>query len=698
MKKLRLGIAFLLLVGCSQFATAQIDEAQNKSQTIEQRIEIIAEINEDADIDYTTLFDELSYFYEHPIELNNTDLEELQQLYLLSDFQINALLDHIEKNGKLITIYELQSIDGFDVSTIQNIMPFVKVNRDFNAPSITFKDMMKEGNHELFLRFTRILEDQEGYAPIEDSVLAESPNRRYLGDPNKLYARYRFKFRQNVSWGFTAEKDQGEEFFTGSQQNGFDFYSAHLFLRDFGKLKSVALGDYHVQFGQGLTFWSGLAFGKSADVMGIKRNPLGLRPYASVDENLFMRGAATTIALGKWEFTAFYSNKNIDANISDADTLDNNQLVVTSFQNSGFHSTPGELFDKDAIEETYYGGNISYKTRRLSVGITAAHGTYGGNVERGLSFYNQFEYNGADNTVMGLDYSYLKGNFNFFGEFSRSSNGGMAYMNGVLISLDPKIAVSILHRNYGRDYQSVHSNALAESSRPVNEKGLLMGVTAKPHKHLTFSTYFDRFEFPWMRFQADAPSHGYEYLAQVNYKPSKKMEMYFRVRKRIRPRNTPLDIPDIDFVATRDQVSYRYNISYKLSDAISFRNRVEYTEFKLTGQGVEKGFLIYQDINYKPLSSPWSINFRYALFEMESYDARIYAYESDVLYAFSIPAYYNRGTRMYLTLRYKIRRGIDLWLRYAQWFYNDRDVIGSGLTEINGNTRSEVKAQLRFRF
>ena len=59
---------------------------------------------------------------------------------------------------------------------------------------------------------------------------------------------------------FTGEKDAGEEFFQGSQKNGFDFYSAHLFVQGFGTIKQLAIGDFQAQFGQGLTFWSGLAF------------------------------------------------------------------------------------------------------------------------------------------------------------------------------------------------------------------------------------------------------------------------------------------------------------------------------------------------------------------------------------------------------------------------------------------------------
>ena len=69
-----------------------------------------------------------------------------------------------------------------------------------------------------------------------------------------------------------------------------------------------------------------------------------------------------------------------------------------------------------------------------------------------------------------------------------------------------------------------------------------------------------------------------------------------------------------------------------------------------------------------------------------------------MLYSFSIPAYSNRGTRTYLTARYQFRKGIDLWIRYAITYYENLDVISSGLEEIQGNHKSDVKIQVRYSF
>lgn len=266
------------------------------------------------------------------------------------------------------------------------------------------------------------------------------------------------------------------------------------------------------------------------------------------------------------------------------------------------------------------------------------------------------------------------------------------------MSLDPKVALIIMHRNYGRDYQSLISSAVSESSRNVNEQGIYTGITLNPVSKINIAAYYDKFIFPWMRYQTDAPSHGSDFLAQVNYTPTRKIDMYARIRQRDKFKNTTEDIDDIDFIVGTQQTNYRYNVSYSISPSIRLRNRVDLISYSIGDNDPEKGYLVYQDIMYKALSSPVSFSFRYALFDTDSYNARLYTYESDVLYAFSIPAFYSRGTRTYLVVRYTPKKNIDIWVRYAQTFYNNKNVIGSGLEEIQGNTRSELKAQVRFRF
>ena len=680
---------------------SQKNSELEKNEIIETRIEYLS--GEDEDLDYTTIFDNLYYYFDHPINLNQVNqLDKLLDLSLVNTIQLNDLKRHIEEEGKLISIFELQAIPTFDMQTIRNIEPFVKVSRDFDDPSITIKEIFKYSKSEVYVRNIRELQKQEGFSPIDDAELEENPNKRYLGSPDKLFFRYRFKYQNKISVSFLGEKDQGEEFFKGSQKQGFDFYSGHFFIKGFGKFKALAIGDYHAQFGQGLTIWTGQAFGKSADgINGIKRNAYGLKPYAAVDENNFLRGAATTLSLGKFEVTGFVSRKKIDANIVQ-DTIEEGQdIAFSSFQASGFHRTPGELDDKDAVGEFITGGRAAYVGKRLTIGTQGIYSRYDGVFDRNLQIYNQFDFSNSQNSVFGADYDYVYKNFNFFGEVSRSQNGGVAYINGVLIALDPRLSFTITHRSYDKDFQNLSANALAEGSRPINEKGIYMGMSSVLGNGFTLTGYYDKFRFPWLRFQTDNIStNGYEALAQLHYKPKRGTTMYFRIRSQNKPINdfASDEIERIRPTVDQLQVNYRFNITYKVSDNWSLRNRAEVINYTRGDADREDGYLIYQDVIYKPMGKPYSFSGRYALFQTDSYNSRIYAYENDVLYYFYIPAYYRTGSRFYLTARYKYRKTFDFWIRYGVWQYRNEESILSGLSEIQGNIRSDLKLVFRYLF
>lgn len=707
-------------------ATAQVDGVPR--DLIEQRIEDVMEmLGDDAEVDLTTLFDVLTDRYLDPIDLNHTDPTELNQLLLLSDVQVSALIDHIRRNGKLLSIYELQTIAGWDLRTIELVRPFVTVRDDAVRSTASLKTILQRGGHELFIRSMLTLEQRRGqmdrpafgtrYSPangaplpdFDDPAVMDSlrrDNRVYLGSPYKLYSRYRFRYRHQISLGVTMEKDEGEEFFQGSQPQGFDFYSAHFFLRDMGRLKALALGDYQAQFGQGLVFWNGLGFGgKSSFTMNVKRNATGLMPYTSVNENLFMRGAAATYAVARHvELTGFYSQKGLDANISSVpagnDSLDTiePEVVFSSFQEDGFHRTQREVDRKRSVDERIMGGHLRYSRPGLGIGATAAHVAYGADLVRDLREYNQFEFQGRSNTTMGIDWNALYRNLTFYGEAARSANGGTAWNSGLLMALDKRVSMSLVYRDYARDYQNLYSVAFGEGINPWNQRGLYTGVEIRANRRWTINAFMDRWRHQWLRYQVDAPSTGTDWMLQVNWRPQRGTELYARVRHRVRPRNTAEAVELIRPVVDMEQTNYRVNASYKVSPSVSLRTRVETVDYQRGTADLQHGFLIYQDIVHRPVRSPVELTLRFALFETASYDARIYAYENDMIGVFSSPAYYGRGMRWYAMVRATPMRRVDLWVRYGAWIYQDRDVIGSGLQEISGNVRSDVKVQLRWRF
>ena len=707
-----------LLFSFSFSLRAQDTTSVQSENELKDKIENIGGETED-DVDFTNLLEHFDYLKQHPLNVNSATRDELEQLGLLDEFRINSLFDHIHRHGKLLAIYELQSINGYDLETIYKILPYVRISNTFSTETFSPKDVFLEGKSYVLVRGQVLFQKASAYTPPSDSVVITNLNSLYLGSPFKEYIKYRFNFRDNISFGITGEKDAGEVFFRQKVDSrnhldslqdsiltkfhlynkGFDFFSAHLFYKSTGLIRAIALGDYELQYGQGLCMWSGLSFRKSADVMNIRRNTSGIKPYTSVNENLFMRGAATAVGYKNIQADVFFSQHKIDGNVTVMDSTDDEALQVSSFETSGYHRTPAELEDRDAVKLSLYGSHLAYKTKKINIGATAVKSLYSVDLVKASSPYNYFDFAGNENSNLGIDYSFYIKNMSFFGEAASSESGGKAFVNGFLVSLDQFISVGAVHRNYEKDYHGLVSNGFSETAGTKNEKGTYLSVNAKPVRGVTLDGYYDIFSYPWLKYQVDAPSGGYDYLTQITFSPSKKTQLYVRYTEKLKQENAPSGSGEITnpLVSVKKQ-KIRLNVDYSLSASFSFDNRIELVTYKKDGLPASNGFLIYQDVDYKIPKSPVSFSFRYALFDTDDYNSNIYAYENDVLYAYSIVSYYYRGSRFYMTSHIKIKRGIDFWLRYGQTALTNKQTIGSGYDVIQGNVRSEIKVQMRFTF
>src|SRR3989338_7095051 len=678
--------------------SAQCSWAQEKSVIIQQRVEFISEQLESESIDLTNIIEQLNYFFDHPLNLNSATLEELQSIGLLSDVQINDVLLHRKLFGKYISIYELQSLAYWDISTIQLALPFIRVDDKLDQIHVGLKEAFQQGKFEAYFRYQRILEDKSGYDDVSDSVLQNS-NSYYHGNADRYYTRLRFSYQNNMSIGVTGEKDPGEEFFRGTQKQGFDFYSAHAFYKGGKYLRSVALGDYQVQVGQGLNIWTGYAFGKTADASNVKKSANPLRPYTSVDEARFLRGAAVQLGVGNFSLLAFGSYKKVDGNVAIADSLYQEDAIVESINLGGFHRTNTEIGRKHSLGEIVTGANLQYSIRSLQVGVAGVYQGYESSFIKDTVPYNQYDFRGKSTTGLSADYSWVLRNFNFFGEFSMSSHSkGFAMLNGVLFSPDSRASMSILYRHYSKDYTTFYNNALSEGSRTQNETGLYTGLRLQLAPFLTVNTYVDIFRFPWLKYQVDGPSQGHEILVQPSYKPNKKLEIYARFREQLRQKNSRLSDGTVTELEDVTQRNYRLNISYQVTEGVQLKSRIEFVTLDRVSSGHEKGVSFTQDIVVRPKSWPCDIALRYALFDTDSYDSRIYTYENNALYVFSSPSYYYQGSRAYAMVRWSFLRHFDLWVRYGISIFSDRTTQGSGAEEINGNTKTDLTVQLRLKF
>lgn len=663
-------------------------KAQDPDLLIEKILEDIAESREE-EIDLEELSERLNYYKKFPININKTNREQLRELYFLSPIQIDQLLNHIKDTGSILEIYELQSIEGFNLETAKLLSLFCIIKPKNEFENFSVRNMFKNGKSDLMLRYGRGIELQRGF-----TIPKDSDKSRYLGPPDKMYTRYRFYFQNNIQFSLNIEKDAGEYFWNTSGQNkGPDFISTSLYLRNLSSIEKLVIGDYSLQFGQGITLWSGLAFGKGTDIISTVKQDLGLRPYTSFTEYSFFRGIAAQTTIKKLKITPFFSTKFVDAS-TDIDHEGN--LLVNNLQYTGLHRTPNELQNKNAIRQTVAGSHIELDHKWANIGFTFYHTGFNNNFSQSDLLYKRFSFTGSSLINSGINYSKTYKNFYFFGEASRSIPGGFAFLNGVLSSLSNKLSLIVLHRNYNKDFHNFFSQAIGENTRTENEKGLYSGFNYQVNKHYEFSFYADAFKFPWLKFGVDAPSKGYDIQGQFNYTPSKQLKVQLKYRLKEKEQNI-LDIKTNALEYYRRQ-NYRLEIQYQIRPEMTLKNRAEVSQYKTSSTANRFGFLAFQDITYSKKRARLSGNIRYVIFDTDGYDTRIYTYENDVLFGYSIPGFQNKGIRFYLNTRYKVNKKIDLWMKYSLTRYRDTELIGSGLDEIAGNRKSDIRLQLRYLF
>lgn len=695
-------IILALFLTLNHWVIAQkVDTLRNINlELITDQLENIAQ-SSDISFDYNDLVDDYLNLIANPININSKNISTLRNLYLINDNQYNNLLKYIKTFGPLFSIYELTSISGFTDETIINLKPYITVKpNEYNKPDKP-ADIAKYGRHQLILRYDQILEARNGYQLPPDSAIAH-PGSVYLGNPQHYYLRYSFNYKNKYRAGVTMDKDAGEVLFKGHLSdsikklvgnkinNGYDFLSAYAYMENLGNVKKVVIGDYHLEFGQGLTLWSGLSFGKSAEATNLSRYGKGIRPNTSANENRFLRGGAASFGLKNILFTIWYSNNNIDGNLSEL--AYNNQEDITSIIETGMHRTINELYDKKTLNVQLIGGNIHYSGGWFQAGATAFKTKLDKPITLSDEMYKLFRFSGDNLLNYGCDVTATFQKISIFSEISASSNGGIAHITGINTYLNDRFTMSVVHHNYNKDYHNLYNNPFSETSAISNERGIYIGFKSLVSRKVSLSGYVDYFKFPWLKYHVDSPSHGSDILCQANITPSINYFGYFRFRYK----NTQENFSDVNRYMTEieniNRHEFRFFISYKVTDFITFKDRADVILFsnKLVN---ENGYLMYHDALLRSPNIPVDATLRFALFSTDSYNSRIYTYENDVLYAFSVPSYFNNGMRWYLMIKYKLSKNITIWVRYSATKYFNKNTIGSGNDIIEGNRKSEFKAQ-----
>ncbi len=266
----------------------------------------------------------------------------------------------------------------------------------------------------------------------------------------------------------------------------------------------------------------------------------------------------------------------------------------------------------------------------------------------------------------------------------------MAVVDGLRFNLSV-FSVSMLYRRYDKRYTSLYSGGFGEYSNTSNEEGFYAGVNISPVKNLKLNLYYDWFRFFSPRYRASLPASGRECLAELSYTHGQ-FEHLFYVKQEEKPEDAK---PELSVPRTKRD--FRYQFNYVCSKQWELRTRCSFSQHRKAGAR-ERGYMVYQDVIYSTRKEKFKVQFRIARFDIDSYDARIYAYENNVLYGYSFPAFMDKGWRTYLNCYWKPSGRVTCYLKSGFSIYPDKETLSSGLTQVNGNRTVDLTFQVRATF
>lgn len=680
-------IHILVLFLCGVMAPVFVYAQDTTATTVEEQLEKAFEELDGEESGLTG--EQLTQFLEdlaaNPVNINSAMLDDLLQVPGINLKVARAILDYRDQKPFEIKS-ELLDVQGIGEATYQRMAPYITIG----STKARFRDLYMRPEYwlsgqkvDVFSRYQQDLKTKSGYV-IPDSLGG------YLGNMGKYYHRFRVT-TNHVSLNLTQEKDPGE---TINGISGFDYSSAHLALTDNGKLNELVVGDYSLSFGQGLVLWTGGSFGKGREVTGaVSKNERGIKPYSSAQETNFFRGVAASYG-EKIEVTGFYSSRPRTASVISGDTT----RFPTS---SGFHRTENELFRKNNIEQTVVGGRLRVDTGIGLFGISGYQNEFSSYIAKGTSLSNKYDFEGKTNSVFGMDYRGLIGNAFLFGELARSKSGGLGVVAGMETPILDNTDLTLSYRNYSRNFQSFLASGFGErSSAPQNEEGFYVGVRHQLFREITLSGYFDQYRFASPRFGATQGTGGFDMLGLIEFMLSSKVNFYVLLRNEVQEEEYVLKNElgqEVLRIAEEKRNSLRFNFEFRVSPSVRLRTRTEFVRNKEAGKGWEDGYLIYQDIRVEPVKG-LRVDGRISLFDTDSFDTRVYQFESDLLYVLSNTVLYDRGQRAYVALKHDAANFLDIWLKYGITVFEDRQAVGSGLEEVQGNIRNSIGVQARLQF
>lgn len=565
--------------------------------------------------------------YNNPLDINGASREELEQLQILSDFQIESLLEYRSSSGNILSATELQLVNGFHKKVVDLLQPFIYFGN--GGKSSCGKKAIRSNSTLLYKWWRKRLDEDE-----------------YIGPPYYSQLKYKWEMPHRFQMGITLEKDAGEPVCRKVAIPYGDFFSFHAVLKGIvlGRgisVPKIQLGDYSIRMGQGLIAWSGFSLQGGTNPYNVFKRGETSIPYTSSDENRFLRGVAVTIRkeykkFKKVETTLFYSLKKVDARIKDG--------VYTSLPKDGLHNTESLAQTRKTLGEIVYGGNITLKTKALDVGVNYLGYGYNAHNGRRVTDYNRYQMYDGQYGNFSADVAAVMGRVRCFAELAMDYGGSFALLCGAMAKLG-RWETSVMLRNYPKDYIAPYSGAYSSTSTCSNQRGISLFAQRETGKIL-FSSGGEYTRYPWPRYNVPGSSSTLGFWVKMESSGGSTIW------------NAKL-YNNYDSYGQKEKLGIKWIYGTRVCNWLQLKMRGESVicGFSETGiaVGADAGFAIWKNKARCILHAVW--------YNCRSWDSRLYMYEYDLPSSYVSTLLYGQGMRWYVLFSGKIGNRCDLYVK-----------------------------------
>jgi|GEM_PF-6735260 len=591
-----------------------------------------------------------------PVRVNEKEPMDLARLFFLSHEQLDRLFQYMIIYGPLLSIYELQAIEGFDPGMARRLSKVIRL--DSRTPLPWSSEAIATARSRQELRLNAV-----GHVEKINEFMKAMDDTAYLSSPVRLRYNYSLKLSNGLEFALAGTKDL-QDFFQKRARLGLSFNSGNLSYKGKGFVKRFVVGDFQLATGQGLMLWNAFMAGYSgvAD-MGLQMTGRGLVPVAKSSTAAFFRGAALWL---QWK----------------------------SIQIIPFFSDPGP-YSQSLNSGRTIGVVTAWRAERLEIGASWSHiEPYASHIESFLVSAESFSGRMALSRL-GSNFKYRLRKFLFYGEVTSMQQrmDVVTYLGGSDWKALPGLVFSLQIHDFPWFTNEALSNSSFRGKPCTNSRGLLLATKFQTTDKLQWYCRLERSATPWLVYRLSAPGISTNVSISAVYADRNKNKMNFRLTHKKWETNESgsLDVSkDIQAVQ-----QYDFQMSLQHESILHYACKMHYLANNKAFGEWQQGWLIYQQMGMVFFQNNLQITFGYALFDTDGWGARLYLNTGSTSFFQGFQAMAGQGQKTLLQIRFKIQRKMEVSAFYSRLVYADKENSGADPASVSGSYSSNVGFQLK---